>query len=251
MSDPAPRDGQALDIRLVPAALTGWLMSALGILTPAGPASTALCALIAAAVALDRDLLPALETLRATLATKAAAFHDIVKIGRTHLQDATPLTLKQELSGHVAQLDHCLAHLQQDQADQCHQGQAGADDHPVLQRADAFGIARRFLVTFDDGHGPPPLEHLDGLDQQSCLARTGAGHQIQSEDAACRKQLSVRGGIGIVFGQDVLLDLHHSTLRQTGRVGMGMRMGMKMRMRMRMRMRVRMRLERGWYNSKH
>ena len=52
MSDPAPRDGQALDIRLVPAALTGWLMSALGILTPAGPASTALCALIAAAVAL-------------------------------------------------------------------------------------------------------------------------------------------------------------------------------------------------------
>ena len=44
--------------------------------------------------------------LRDTLAAKSAAFADIVKIGRTHLQDATPLTLGQEISGWVAQLDH-------------------------------------------------------------------------------------------------------------------------------------------------
>ncbi|MFY0022378.1 lyase family protein, partial [Acinetobacter baumannii] len=42
----------------------------------------------------------------ATLADKSAQFADIVKIGRTHLQDATPLTLGQEFSGYVAQLDH-------------------------------------------------------------------------------------------------------------------------------------------------
>ncbi|CAM3919926.1 class II fumarate hydratase [Bordetella tumulicola] len=60
---------------------------------------------VAAAVQVETHLLPALKALRATLAEKSAAFYDIVKIGRTHLQDATPLTLGQELSGHVAQLD--------------------------------------------------------------------------------------------------------------------------------------------------
>jgi fumarate hydratase class II len=54
-------------------------------------------------------LLPSLRTLRATLEQKAAAFADIVKIGRTHLQDATPLTLGQEFSGYVAQLQHAEA----------------------------------------------------------------------------------------------------------------------------------------------
>ena len=52
------------------------------------------------------------QLLRDTLAEKAEAFADIVKIGRTHLQDATPLTLGQEFSGYVAQLDHGLAHLE-------------------------------------------------------------------------------------------------------------------------------------------
>ncbi|HUW36221.1 MAG TPA: class II fumarate hydratase [Rhodocyclaceae bacterium] len=61
---------------------------------------------LAAATGLVRALVPALERLRATLAAKSAAFADIVKIGRTHLQDATPLTLGQEFSGYVAQLDH-------------------------------------------------------------------------------------------------------------------------------------------------
>lgn len=52
------------------------------------------------------SLLPALRNLRMTLAQKAEAFADIVKIGRTHLQDATPLTFGQEISGWIAQLDH-------------------------------------------------------------------------------------------------------------------------------------------------
>lgn len=59
---------------------------------------------VAAALAVTHMLLPALAALRATLDGKSSAFADIVKIGRTHLQDATPLTLGQEMSGWVAQL---------------------------------------------------------------------------------------------------------------------------------------------------
>ena len=60
---------------------------------------------VAASLAVTNDLLPCLRTLRATLEEKSKAFADIVKIGRTHLQDATPLTLGQEFSGYAAQLD--------------------------------------------------------------------------------------------------------------------------------------------------
>jgi len=67
---------------------------------------------VAAVETLVTRLLPALAELRATLARKAADFADIVKIGRTHLQDATPLTLGQEISGWVAQLDHGRAHIE-------------------------------------------------------------------------------------------------------------------------------------------
>jgi fumarate hydratase class II len=59
---------------------------------------------VAAAVQIHTHLLPALAGLRKTLAEKSRAYAHIVKIGRTHLQDATPLTLGQELSGHEAQL---------------------------------------------------------------------------------------------------------------------------------------------------
>jgi fumarate hydratase class II len=61
---------------------------------------------VAAARALAQHLLPALDQLRATLQQKSAQFAGIIKIGRTHLQDATPLSLGQEFSGYVAQLDH-------------------------------------------------------------------------------------------------------------------------------------------------
>lgn len=57
-------------------------------------------------------VIPAVKALRDTLHEKAVAFEDIVKIGRTHLMDATPLTLGQEISGWVAQLDHGLKHLE-------------------------------------------------------------------------------------------------------------------------------------------
>ncbi len=64
---------------------------------------------IAAAELTVHHLLPHVRALRDTLDAKAKAFADIVKIGRTHLQDATPVTLGQEVSGWVDQLDHAMA----------------------------------------------------------------------------------------------------------------------------------------------
>ncbi len=66
---------------------------------------------VASAETVSRDLLPALDALRGTLAAKAEKFATVVKIGRTHLQDATPLTLGQEFSGYASQLAHARAHI--------------------------------------------------------------------------------------------------------------------------------------------
>ncbi len=66
---------------------------------------------IAAATEITGELLPALAHLRRALAAKSRRFRNIVKIGRTHLQDATPLTLGQEFSGYVAQVDSAIARV--------------------------------------------------------------------------------------------------------------------------------------------
>lgn len=63
---------------------------------------------IAAALSIRQTLIPAVQALRDGLAQKMREFQDVIKIGRTHLQDAVPLTLGQEFSGYVAQLDACL-----------------------------------------------------------------------------------------------------------------------------------------------
>ena len=66
---------------------------------------------IAAASRVEEVLIPAVERLRDALATKAGVFSDVVKIGRTHLMDATPLTVGQEMSGWVSQLDRDVERL--------------------------------------------------------------------------------------------------------------------------------------------
>ncbi|EIW86596.1 fumarate hydratase [Coniophora puteana RWD-64-598 SS2] len=66
---------------------------------------------IAAVTEIHRSLLPALKELRDALDEKAKAFSNIIKIGRTHLQDATPLTLGQEFSGYVQQVDNGIARI--------------------------------------------------------------------------------------------------------------------------------------------
>jgi len=76
------------------------------------------CIHLSAVVGLQDDLLPALRTLRAALAQKARELDDVIKIGRTHLQDATPIRLGQEFGGYasmvehgIARIENCLPHL--------------------------------------------------------------------------------------------------------------------------------------------
>ena len=67
---------------------------------------------IAAALAFNHKLLPSIRALRDAFSVKKDEFKDIIKIGRTHLQDAVPLTLGQEFSGYVAQLNACIERIE-------------------------------------------------------------------------------------------------------------------------------------------
>ena len=80
---------------------------------------------IAAAEQIHHELLPALEHLHAALAAKAQDFSDIVKIGRTHLQDATPLTLGQEFSGYATQIAYGIERVKASLPQLCRLAQGG------------------------------------------------------------------------------------------------------------------------------
>ena len=66
---------------------------------------------VAVALEIKNDLMPALELLHASLSEKAKAWDQVIKIGRTHLQDATPLTLGQEFSGYARQVENGMARV--------------------------------------------------------------------------------------------------------------------------------------------
>jgi fumarate hydratase class II len=111
---------------------------------------------IAAARALHEELLPAAQALQSTLRAKSQEFDGIVKIGRTHLQDATPLTLGQEFSGYVAQLEHALSGVRA-AAPQLHElalgGTAvgtGLNTHPQFARRACARIAQASGLPFRD-----------------------------------------------------------------------------------------------------
>ena len=98
---------------------------------------------------IHRHLIPAVTALRDALADKVEAFQDIVKTGRTHLQDATPLTLGQEFSGYVAQLnnalraiDHALPHLYELPIGGTAVG-TGLNTHPAYATKATKAIAKR------------------------------------------------------------------------------------------------------------
>jgi fumarate hydratase class II len=97
---------------------------------------------IAAVQQVQHQLLPALEHLLAGLQAKAAAFKDIVKIGRTHLQDATPLTLGQEFSGYVQQVAFGIARIRQTVPRLCQLAQGGTAVGTGLNAPQGF--AERF-----------------------------------------------------------------------------------------------------------
>jgi fumarate hydratase class II len=109
---------------------------------------------VAAVTAMARALLPSLDELAATLSEKSRRFADIVKIGRTHLQDATPLTLGQEFSGYVAQLAHGRAHIEAALPHLCELALGGTavgtglNAHPEFGRRVAAELAQRKGLPF-------------------------------------------------------------------------------------------------------
>jgi fumarate hydratase, class II len=109
---------------------------------------------VAATTAVIEHVLPSVAKLRDTLAKKAADNADIVKIGRTHLQDATPLTVGQEMSGWVAQLDHGVAHLKAALPHLCELALGGTavgtglNAHPEFATRVAAELAKRTGLPF-------------------------------------------------------------------------------------------------------
>ena len=96
---------------------------------------------IAAVESIHQQLVPALQQLRDTLDEKAKAFSTIVKLGRTHLQDATPLSLGQEFSGYVSALDHGLNRVEK-ALDHCYElAMGGTAVGTGINSVEGFGIA--------------------------------------------------------------------------------------------------------------
>lgn len=135
---------------------------------------------IAAVEALENYLFPRVQLLRDTLAAKSEAFMDVVKIGRTHLQDATPLTLGQEISGWVAQIDHAVAAIKASlpQLKELALGGTavgtGLNAHPDYARAVAAEIAT--LTGHDFVTGPNKFALLAGHD--AFVGTSGALKQL-------------------------------------------------------------------------
>jgi fumarate hydratase class II len=109
---------------------------------------------VAARGALDEELVPALAALEVALADKARALDDVVKIGRTHLQDATPVRLGQELAGHARQVELAIARLREagrGLEELAIGGTAvgtGINTHPDFARRVAARLAERTGVPF-------------------------------------------------------------------------------------------------------
>jgi len=96
---------------------------------------------IAAVESIHQQLVPAMQQLRDTLDEKAKAFSTIVKLGRTHLQDATPLSLGQEFSGYVYALDHGLNRVEK-ALDHCYElAMGGTAVGTGINSVEGFGIA--------------------------------------------------------------------------------------------------------------
>ena len=148
---------------------------------------------IAAARMATARLLPALDRLHAALAAKQAAWADIIKIGRTHLQDATPLTLGQEFSGYANQLYRCRARLEPAvMHGMCQLAQGGTAVGTGLNAPPGFGaaiaaeIARRTALPFFTAENKfealasnDPLVHLSGTLNTLAVALTKIANDIR------------------------------------------------------------------------
>ncbi len=124
---------------------------------------------IAAATRILADLVPALETLRRALRAKEKAFAKIVKIGRTHTQDATPLTLGQEFSGYAAQVESGIARLRL----------AVKDLYPLAQGGTAVGTGLNSKPKFARAFA----RHVAGLTKLPFTSAANKFEALASNDA--------------------------------------------------------------------
>ncbi|MFB6266395.1 MAG: class II fumarate hydratase, partial [Halodesulfurarchaeum sp.] len=137
---------------------------------------------VAALEAVVKDVEPALETLRDALAEKEEAFDDVVKTGRTHLQDATPIRLGQEFSGYRAQIEKGLARIEHSKAhlrELALGGTAvgtGLNTHPEFPELAAEYISEETEVQFReaDNHFEAQAAH-DAMSEAHGALRTVAG----------------------------------------------------------------------------
>ncbi len=119
---------------------------------------------VAAAVAIHRDLVPALEHLHAALAAKAKAFDGIIKSGRTHMMDATPIRLGQEFGGYASMVEHGIARLKGVLPDLCELALGGTAVGTGLNAHPEF--ARRVAARLAKEHGLPFVEAKNHFEAQ-------------------------------------------------------------------------------------
>ncbi len=123
---------------------------------------------VAAALLLAEHLFPALERLRTVLDARAAEFADVVKTGRTHLMDAMPITLAQELHGWRAQIDNDIARLQS-AATRLHRlAQGGTAVGTGINARPGFGSVFARALAASSGIGFAPATIIS----RRCRART-------------------------------------------------------------------------------
>jgi fumarate hydratase class II len=149
---------------------------------------------------------PKVEALRQTLAQKAEAFKEIVKVGRTHLQDATPITLGQEISGWVAQIDQTLSWLRHSEKGLLELAVGGTAVGTGLNAHPRFGERAAFYIAQETGHpfvsAPNKFAALsahDALVQASGALRALAGALFKIANDVRWLASGPRCGIGEIF----------------------------------------------------
>ncbi|WP_333659407.1 class II fumarate hydratase [Meiothermus cerbereus] len=161
---------------------------------------------IAVVEELHRHLYPNVQKLRDTLAAKAEAFKDVVKVGRTHLQDATPITLGQEIGSWVAQIDYCLGevrHAEQGLYELAIGGTAvgtGLNAHPKFGDLAASYFARETGFPFVSAKNKfAALSAHDALVTTSAALRTLAGALMKMANDVRWLASGPRNGIGEII----------------------------------------------------
>ncbi|KPF52401.1 MULTISPECIES: class II fumarate hydratase [unclassified Novosphingobium] len=130
---------------------------------------------VAAVVALNRELLPALDLLTGSLDTAAREWAGIVKIGRTHLQDATPLTLGQEFSGYVQQLRDAHQRLRHAEEHLLRLAQGGTAVGTGLNAPEGFAEAMAAQLADLTGHAfVPAPNRFEALASNDALVQFSA-----------------------------------------------------------------------------